>query len=137
MLVTGLVAGAVTAFSLAGLLASEASTTPRAAGLWILLGSNRDGEVRAYGIRPDGSRLTPLLPPGRTLTPTDVSVDGRTTAYDVRRGTIYVSRADGTGLHRLVRGGYGRCFRVTAGGWPSHMTAGSPSSVPAGAAADA
>lgn len=110
MIVTVLVAGPVAAFSLAGLLAPQAGTMPRAAGVWILLGSNRDGKMRAYGIRPDGSRLTPLLPPARTLTPEAVSRDGRTIAYGDRLGAIYVSRADGTGLHRLVRGGFGEVF---------------------------
>jgi Tol biopolymer transport system component len=90
--------------------ASAAGTTERAAGYWIVLASDRDGETRAYDIRPDGSRLTPLLPRGRGFTqPAAVSRDGKTIVYvDPFEGAhagIYVSRANGTGLRRLVRNG--------------------------------
>jgi hypothetical protein len=73
------------------------------AGYRILLASSRDGMTRAYSVRPDGSRLTPLLPRGRALEPVALSGDGGTIAYRDLNG-IYVSRADGTGLRRLVRG---------------------------------
>jgi outer membrane protein OmpA-like peptidoglycan-associated protein len=65
--------------------------------------SNRDGVQRAYSMRPDGSRLTPLLPRSRALVPAEVSRDGRTVGYRDRASGFYVSRADGTGLHRVVR----------------------------------
>src|SRR5207237_675232 len=78
-----------------------------AAGSWIVFGSNRDGETRAYSVRPDGSRLTPLLVPSRTLEPLSVSGDGRTILYvGGESSTIYVSHADGTGLRRLAEGDY-------------------------------
>jgi len=73
-------------------------------GFWILLGSDRDGQERAYSVRPDGSRLTPLLSLDRALDPIAVSLDGRTIAYiDYPESThVYVSRANGTGLRQLV-----------------------------------
>jgi Tol biopolymer transport system component len=73
----------------------------RSGGYRILLTSNRDGRVRGYSIRPDGSRLTPLVRRGGALVATAVSRDGSTVAYESRSG-IYVSRADGSGLHRVV-----------------------------------
>jgi Tol biopolymer transport system component len=85
---------------------SVAASTAGAVGYRILLTSNRDGRMRGYSIRPDGSRLTPLLPPDRALVPTAVSRDGGTIAYgaaDPLHGSgVYVSRADGSGLHQVV-----------------------------------
>ena len=94
---------ALVAAGLGGLSASAGGTTQRAAGYRILLVSNRDGVQRAYSMRPDGSRLTPLLPRSRALVPAEVSRDGRTVGYRDRASGFYVSRADGTGLHRVVR----------------------------------
>ncbi len=91
------------AAAVAALPAPAARTTHHAAAYWIVLGSNRDGDSRAYSVRPDGSRLTPLFPRGSTQYPVAISGDGSTIAYDdplVDAG-ISVSRADGTGLHAL------------------------------------
>lgn len=99
-----LVAIVLTAISVAGLSASAAGKATGSSRYWIVLGSDRDGESRSYGIRPDGSGLRLLLP--RTLgsaTPLARSGDGHTIAYNVGEG-IYVSRANGTGLRRVMRG---------------------------------
>jgi Tol biopolymer transport system component len=56
-------------------------------------------------VLPDGSRLTPLLPPGTGLDPVTESANGAIVAYTDRTQAIYVSRADGIGLRRLVRSG--------------------------------
>jgi Tol biopolymer transport system component len=78
---------------------------PAATGAYrILLVSNRDGEKRAYSVLPDGSRLTPLLKPRSALDLALLSLDGATIAY-TKRGALYVSRADGSRLRRLVRSG--------------------------------
>jgi WD40 repeat protein len=69
----------------------------------VLLSSDRDGETRAYSVRPDGSRLTPLLPRSRALRPAAVSRDGGTIAYGAFSQPIDVSRASGAGLHQVVR----------------------------------
>ncbi|TML64596.1 MAG: hypothetical protein E6G22_04085 [Actinobacteria bacterium] len=88
-----------------GLSASSgATTTP--SGYHVLLTSNRDGRPRGYSMVADGSRLTPLLPRGRTLVPRAVSRDGSRIVYTepdgVYESAIYVSRADGRGLHQVV-----------------------------------
>ena len=85
--------------------AASAARTAGATGYRILLASDRDGTTRGYSVLPDGSRLTPLLSPGSTLVPWAVSGDGGTIAYGDSRGAIYVSRASGAGLRRLVRRG--------------------------------
>jgi Tol biopolymer transport system component len=81
---------------------------------WLLLSSSRDGSsgefdlsggLRAYAMRPDGSRLTRLLAKGRKLNPLAVSADRSTIAYGVGEyapETIFVSKADGTGLQRVA-----------------------------------
>jgi hypothetical protein len=90
----------------AAALTGHGGATARPHGPWILLTSNRDGRTRGYSMRTDGSRLTPLLARGQTLVPGAVSRDGSTVVYgesDTSRASgIYVSRADGTGLHRVV-----------------------------------
>ena len=96
----------VTAAVLAGLVASAGGRATAAADYWLLLESNRDGVHRAYGMRPDGSLLSPLLPPDRALRPQGTTQDGRLIAYGEGGDAIYVSRADGTGLRRLVRHGW-------------------------------
>ncbi len=90
----------------AGALSASPAGTARASGYRIVLASTRDGATRAYSARPDGSHLTPLLRPTRALEPLDVSGNGRTVLYTDHRypNTIYVSRADGTGLRRVARG---------------------------------
>ena len=80
---------------------SVAASTAGAGGYRILLTSNRDGRMRGYSVRPDGSRLTPLLPRAQRLVPAAASRDGSTVAYEGGSG-IYVSRADGSRLHRVV-----------------------------------
>ena len=77
-------------------------TAARTSGYRIVLESDIERSTLAYTIRPDGSRLTPVLPPKRDFWPMDVSRDGRMIAYG-DGGTIYVSRASGTGLRRVVR----------------------------------
>jgi Tol biopolymer transport system component len=106
-LVATVAVATLTAAAGGGRSASGATESGRADEYRILLASNRDGEMRAYSIRPDGSRLTPLLPSGRNLTPVVVSQDDRQIAYRGQGDSIYVSRADGTGLRRLVRNGAG------------------------------
>jgi Tol biopolymer transport system component len=100
-------AAALAAVALGGLSASAEGATQRAAGYRILLVSDRDGVKRAYSMRPDGSRLTPLLPRGRPLVPAGLSADGSTIGYRDPRpkhpAGFFVSRADGTGLHRILR----------------------------------
>ncbi len=90
----------------AGALSASPAGTARASGYRIVLASTRDGATRAYSARPDVSHLTPLLRPTRALEPLDVSGNGRTVLYTDHRypNTIYVSRADGTGLRRVARG---------------------------------
>src|SRR5439155_18591868 len=83
--------------ALGSLSASAGGTTQRAAGYRILLVSDRDGVRRAYSMRADGSRLTPILPRGRALVPAGLSADGSTIGYRDRRprhpNGFYVSRA--------------------------------------------
>lgn len=97
--------GALAAAVLAGTsveaqTASAARPSTHAAGYWIVLASDRDGTNRAYSIRPNGSRLTPLLLPSQPHVPQAVSADGRTVAYDGG----FVSRANGRSVRRVVKG---------------------------------
>ena len=97
-----LAAAAVVAAALAA-LGPGGNRAPAATGAdRLLLVSNRDGENRVYSVLPDGSRLTPLLQPRRGLDVALLSRDGTTIAYTKRGSAIYVSRADGSGLRRLV-----------------------------------
>ena len=81
------------------------TAAPAARRSWIVFGSDRDGEMRAYSVRSDGSRLTPLFARSRTLEPIQVSADGGTVLYgDATFSAFFVSRADGTGLHRVPGG---------------------------------
>lgn len=99
----------LTALALGGLPASAASARAGASSYWIVLASDRDGQSRAYSVRPDGSRLTPLLPSGHGLESEAhlwVSADGARVAYADRHNAIYIFNADGTGLRRLVRKGF-------------------------------
>jgi hypothetical protein len=101
---TRLLASALAVLALVVATGSEARTAARSHGYWIVLSSNRDGATRPYSIRPDGSRLTPLLARGQALSPSSVSGDGRAIAYNGDRG-LYVSRGNGTGLRLVVRRG--------------------------------
>jgi len=103
-----LVLAMVAAFASAGLTKSAVGSDARARGYRIVLGSDRDGNLRAYSVRPDGSRLTPLLERNRPLSPVALSRDGNVVAYQSAEGGISVSRADGKGLRRLVRDGASR-----------------------------
>ena len=78
-------------------------TAARTDAYRIVLESDIERSTLAYTIRSDGSRLTPVLPPNRDFWPMDVSRDGRMIAYG-HGGTIYVSRASGKGLRRVVGG---------------------------------
>jgi hypothetical protein len=96
--------GALVAALLAGssFEAHSASAAKPAAGrvkYWVVLSSDRDGTNRAYSMRPDGSRLTPLLPRSRSHVPEAMSADGRVVAYS----DGYVSRANGTGMHVVAK----------------------------------
>jgi Tol biopolymer transport system component len=73
-------------------------------GYRILLGSDRDGSLRGYSVRPDGSGLTALTQK-RDLMPVTLSRDGKTVAYQDGAGGIFVSRADGSHLRRVARQG--------------------------------
>lgn len=125
-----LVSAGIAWIVLAGLAAGE-SAARRTAALaddsWIVISSNRDGGNRAYSIRPDGSRLTPLLH-GRRLVPMAVSRNGETVAYTTHwtgDGAIYLSRASGAGLHRLARDSVGGLTLSHDGRWIAY----SPSDV--------
>jgi hypothetical protein len=85
---------------------SAAPATARLGSPRLVLASTRAGFPGAYSVRPDGSRLTPLLRPRPALEPLDVSRNGRIVVFRSRGypHTIYVSRADGTGLHRVISG---------------------------------
>ena len=98
-----MIRAALAAAVLAGLALSAGGRATVGSDYWLLLGSNRDGTQRAYSMRPDGSQLSPLLPPDRALAPLGTTSDGRTIAYSGPGDSIYVSRADGTRLRRLVR----------------------------------
>jgi WD40 repeat protein len=94
------------ALAVGALVAISAAPAPAgndAGKYWILVGSDRDGTDRGYSVLQDGSRLTPLLPRSSVLTPVAVSGDGGTVAYREKQGALYVSRADGTGLHRVTK----------------------------------
>jgi WD40 repeat protein len=119
-----LLAAALVALALLGATGSDARTAPRSRGYWIVLASNRDGTSRAYSVRPDGSRLTPLLGSGRALFPLTVSGDGSTVAYDERGGAIYVSRANGTGVRRVA--GRGSSLALSRNGKRLAFTIGDP-----------
>lgn len=103
MVAAALVAGMVVAVPAGNLAASAATSTRGASGYWILLSSDRDGTSRGYSVRPDGSRLTPLLRQSRVLAPKVVSRDGGTVAYEDKGSRVYVSRADGSGLKAVLR----------------------------------
>ena len=109
LLAVGLLAALVAALPAAGLSAPTAEATPQARGYWLVVRSERDGEWRSYVVRPDGTRLTPLVPrvAGAATEAAAVSRDGSTIAYqDSYEGPhegIYVSRANGTGLRRVVQ----------------------------------
>ncbi len=115
---------------LAGLATGDSAarrTAAPAADSWIVIASNRDGVNRAYSIRPDGSRLTPLLR-GRRLVPIQVSQNGEAVAYTTHwtgEGAIYLSRASGAGLHRLAKDSVGGLTLSHDGRWIVY----SPSSV--------
>jgi Tol biopolymer transport system component len=82
--------------------ASDGRTPARPAPGRVVLTSDRDGNTRGYTIRADGKRLTPLLLQSRRLIPVTESADGRTIAYVDSAGGVYTSRADGTGVRRIV-----------------------------------
>jgi dipeptidyl aminopeptidase/acylaminoacyl peptidase len=107
VVVAALVAAPVVALTTGDVSASAGTTAP-AGGYRIVLGSDRDGETRPYSVRPDGKGLRPILARGRMLAPAALSRDGATIAYySDREEAIYVSRADGVGFHRVVRGAVG------------------------------
>ncbi len=86
-------------------LTLTAPATTGAGGYWIVLASDRDGQTRGYSVRPDGTRLSPLLPLTRALVPADISADGRVVVHhELYEGGAYVSRANGTGFHRVPGG---------------------------------
>jgi WD40-like Beta Propeller Repeat len=100
VVVDGLVAALLVGSAPEGHTASAAQSAARTGKYSILLASDRDGTNRAYSMRPDGSRLTPLLARSRSHVPEAVSADGRIVAYL----DGYVSRADGTGLRAVAKG---------------------------------
>jgi Tol biopolymer transport system component len=100
VIVSGLIAALLAGGSFEAQTASAARPTSRGATYWILFGSDRDGANRSYSIRPDGSRLTPLLPKDRTHLLQSVSADGRLVAY----ADGFVSGAGGKSLRRVVKG---------------------------------
>jgi len=111
----GLIAAMLLGVVDAGGTAAAAPASASANENWILLSSNRDGKTRMYSIHEDGLRLSPLYPPGRWLPPVAVSRDGGTIVYgtdpeEYVPKAIFVSRADGSGFHRLIRKGLDPAF---------------------------
>jgi hypothetical protein len=100
VLVGGLVAALLAGSSVEAETASPTKSGVRRSTYWIVLASDRDGTNRPYSVRPDGSRLTPLLARRRSHTPQAVSADGRIVAYN----DGYISRANGTGLRAVAKG---------------------------------
>jgi Tol biopolymer transport system component len=100
-----LVAAPLTAVAPGHDMASAGRRTAGAAPYRILFTSDRDGETRAYSMLPDGSRVTPLLAAGRGLVPLAYSRDRRTIAFVDGKGAVYVARASGTGLRRILPSG--------------------------------
>jgi hypothetical protein len=98
---TRALAAVLSILALAGASVSPARTAAPPPRYWIVLDSDRDGAGRAYSIRPDSSRLTPLLPPTEARVAAAISGDGTTIAYGGSDG-IYVSRANGRGLRRVT-----------------------------------
>src|SRR5438067_2002675 len=102
--VAPLVVAAVACLTGCGGRTTAAGGAPR-----VLLSSDRDGETRAYSVRPDGSRLTSLLPRSRALRPAAVSRDGGWIAYTdtssdpAGNNDLVVVRPDGTHRHRVAR----------------------------------
>jgi WD40 repeat protein len=92
----------VALLALACLTGCGRRTTAAGGAPRVLLWSDRDGETRVYSVRPDGSRLTPLLPRSRSLYAAAVSGDGGTIAYGAASQPVDVSRASGAGLHQVV-----------------------------------
>lgn len=90
--------------ALGGRPETAGGTSARAGGFRIVLASDLERVGRGYTIRPDGSQLTPLLSPKRTLIPFALSRNGRTIAYREHDtpGAIYVSRGNGTRLRRVT-----------------------------------
>ena len=93
-----LTAVALAAVAVTVVAASAPARTARAGGsYWIVLASDRDGQTRAYSVRPDGSRLSPLFAGGSPQYPVAISADGTTIAYDdpYEGGTgLSISRAN-------------------------------------------
>jgi hypothetical protein len=100
-----LLASVMVVVAVAGATASAGRTKAPSGGWWIVLESNRDGSARGYGMRPDGSRLSPILAGASTPSPLAVSANGGTIAYTGSFG-LYVSRPDGTRLRRVARSVY-------------------------------
>jgi Tol biopolymer transport system component len=100
-----LVAG-LAALALAGAGAPHARTAPPAHRYWLVFSSDRDETGRGYSIRPDGSRLTSLLPQTDKRVPNAISRDGTTIVYSGPHW-FYVGRANGTRLHRVTQEGVG------------------------------
>ena len=100
-----LLASALAVLAVVGATAADGRTSARTRGPWIVLGSDRDGETRAYSVRPDGSRLSRVLGREQDYEPRAISRDGRTIVYygDFQ---LYASRADGTRLRRVAKDVY-------------------------------
>jgi Tol biopolymer transport system component len=114
LMLIGLAAALVLGCVKAGATASAAPAAGQGES-WVLLSSDRDGKTRMYSVGEDGSPLSPLFRPGRWFAPVAVSRDGSTIAYKVFPelyvpAGIYLSRADGSGFHRLVRRGLDPAF---------------------------
>ncbi len=68
-------------------------------GKTISFESNRDGEAAVYTIRPDGTGLRRLTPPGSLGEQPNWSVDGRTIVFTSNRGSVrqlYLMKPDGS-----------------------------------------
>jgi Tol biopolymer transport system component len=102
-----LLAAALVVLAAGGATAS-AGRTPR---YWIVLGSDRDGTSRAYSVRRDGARLSPIF--ARPFMPLALSSDGSTIAYTADFA-LYVSRPDGTRMRRLAKSVYVSSERLPA-----------------------
>jgi Tol biopolymer transport system component len=101
-----LLASALAVLAVVGATAADARTSAHTRGPWIVLGSDRDGEARAYSVRPDGSRLSSVLSRARQdYEPRAISRDGTTIVY-YGNFRLYVSRADGTRFRLVAKDVY-------------------------------
>jgi len=77
---------------------------------WLVMFSNRDGQMNLYKLRPDGSDVTPLthfanpVGGGGGWSPDGVHLTFSTNeTSELKNQDVYVMRADGTDIHRVLQ----------------------------------